>query len=80
MGPTSMGDSTVNLLSVLPPSNPSMHKKAGNLWKAWILVLWPVIGSRTAHGPSPDRLRRASHAHSTRLPNCVDAVTYSSIT
>lgn len=29
MGP--MGDSTVNLLSVLPPSNPSMHKKAGNL-------------------------------------------------
>lgn len=29
MGP--MGDSTVSLLSVLPPSNPSMHKKAGNL-------------------------------------------------
>lgn len=56
MGP--MGDPTVNLLSVLPPSNPSMHKKAGNLEgmdSTYVACDWLLTDcTRTV----PDRLRR----------------------
>lgn len=80
MGP--MGDPTVNLLSVLPPSNPSMHKKAGNLEgmdSTYVACDW-LLTDCTRTVPRPIATRPAPHAHSTRLPNCVYAVTYSSIT
>lgn len=78
MGP--MGDPTVNLLSVLPPSNPSMHKKAGNLEgmdSSSVACDWLTDCTRTV---PPADCDATPHAHSTRLPNCVYAVTYSSIT
>lgn len=76
MGP--MGDPTVNLLSVLPPSNPSnpsMHKKAGNLEgmdSSSVACDWLTDCTRTVPRPiatrSPTPTRRVFRIASTLSP------------
>jgi len=68
-----MGDPTVNLLSVLPPSNPSMHKKAGNLEgmdSSSVACDWLTDCTRTVPRPIATRPPRPLDASSELRLRC----------